>query len=64
MRKLMAVHTRSADMIRIGAYKPGMDVELDRSIQAMPALRNFLEQRTEESGTFEQILVRFQGLAI
>jgi flagellum-specific ATP synthase len=64
VRKLMAVHTRSADLIRIGAYKAGMDMELDRSIRAMPAVRSFLEQRTEESGTFEQILAQFQGLEI
>jgi flagellum-specific ATP synthase len=64
VRKLMALHARSADLLRIGAYKPGMDVELDRSIRAMPALRSFLEQRTEGSGTFEQIMERFQGLEI
>jgi flagellum-specific ATP synthase len=64
VRKLMALHARSADLIRIGAYKPGMDVELDRSIRAMPALRSFLEQRSEESGMFAQIMERFQGLSI
>jgi flagellum-specific ATP synthase len=60
VRKLMALHSRSADLIRIGAYKPGMDADLDRSIRAMPALRSFLEQRTEESGTFAQIMARFE----
>jgi flagellum-specific ATP synthase len=64
VRQLLALHTRSADLVRIGAYKPGMDAELDRSIRAMPALRSFLEQRTEESATFAQIMTQFEELAL
>jgi flagellum-specific ATP synthase len=64
VRRLLALHTRSADLVRIGAYKPGMDAELDRSIRAMPALRSFLEQRTEESATFAQIMAGFAELEL
>jgi flagellar biosynthesis/type III secretory pathway ATPase len=41
-----------------------MDAELDRSLRAMPALRSFLEQGTEESATFAQIVTRFEELAL
>lgn len=48
LRRLLAAHARSEDLIRIGAYKPGADGELDRAMQAMPAIRGFLEQNSLE----------------
>jgi len=48
VRRLLAAHARSEDLIRIGAYKPGADEELDRAMQAMPALMRYLEQTSEE----------------
>jgi flagellum-specific ATP synthase len=64
VRRLLALNTRSADLVRIGAYKAGMDAELDRALRAMPGLRCFLEQRTGEAGSFEQIMTRFQALEL
>src|SRR6201985_3692961 len=48
VRRLMAAHARSEDLIRIGAYKTGTDEELDRAVRAMPHLRAFLEQKSDE----------------
>jgi flagellum-specific ATP synthase len=56
VRRLIALQARSADLVRIGAYKPGIDAELDRALRAMPALRSFLEQKTEERATLEQTI--------
>jgi flagellum-specific ATP synthase len=39
MRKLLAVYGRSEDLVRIGAYKPGTDPELDRALRARGAMR-------------------------
>jgi len=47
-RRLLATFARSEDLIRIGAYKPGSDVELDRAIAVMPLLRSFMEQQSGE----------------
>ena len=44
VRRLLAAYARSEDLVRIGAYKPGTDAELDQALQAMPELRAFLEQ--------------------
>ena len=41
MRRLLAAHARSEDLIRIGAYKQGADEELDRAMRAMPMMRGF-----------------------
>ena len=48
VRRLLAAHARSEDLIRIGAYKAGADEELDRAMRAMPALRSYLEQDSSE----------------
>ena len=37
LRKLMAVYARSEDLVRIGAYKPGADPDLDRALRARGA---------------------------
>jgi flagellum-specific ATP synthase len=48
VRRLLAAHARSEDLIRIGAYKAGADEELDRAMRAMPTLRTYLEQDSAE----------------
>lgn len=48
LRRLMALHDRAADLIRIGAYKPGTDVELDRAIAIQPSIRALLTQDAEQ----------------
>ena len=54
LRKLMAVYARSEDLVRIGAYKPGADAELDRAIRARGAIRAFLTQSSDEKVSFDQ----------
>jgi flagellum-specific ATP synthase len=63
-RRLMAAHARSADLVRIGAYKAGMDLELDQSIAAMPGLRGFLQQAVGERVDYQQSVARLQALEI
>jgi flagellum-specific ATP synthase len=48
LRKLMAVYARSEDLVRIGAYKPGSDPDLDRALRARGAMRSFVTQGAHE----------------
>ena len=64
IRRLMAAHARSADLVRIGAYKAGMDAELDRAIAAMPGLRGFLQQAVEERADFAETVTRLRAMEI
>ncbi len=48
VRKLMAAYARSEDLVRIGAYKPGADLDLDRALRARQALRTFMTQEASE----------------
>lgn len=61
-RRLLAAHARSDDLIRIGAYKPGTDEELDRAIRAMPVLRKFLEQGSYERVTMQESVARLNAM--
>jgi len=47
------VYAKSEDLVRIGAYKPGADNDLDRAIQSRALLREFLVQHAEEDVSFE-----------
>jgi flagellum-specific ATP synthase len=63
VRKLMAVYARSEDLVRIGAYKPGSDPDLDRALRAREAIRAFLTQEAHEQIHFDDCQRRLAGLA-
>jgi flagellum-specific ATP synthase len=63
VRKLMAIYARSEDLVRIGAYKPGVDPELDRAIHAREAMRAFLMQDAREQVRFADGLRSLAALA-
>lgn len=62
--RLLAAHARSEDLIRIGAYKAGTDEELDRAMRAMPVLRGFLEQGSDERVTLENAIARLNAMEL
>ena len=51
VRRLLASWARSEDLVRIGAYKPGTDRDVDRAIRFRPAIRDFLVQGAREPVT-------------
>jgi flagellum-specific ATP synthase len=63
LRRLMAVYARSEDLVRIGAYKPGADEDLDRALGARAALRAFLTQDAREQVRFSDCVRRLAALA-
>jgi flagellum-specific ATP synthase len=63
LRRLMAVYARSEDLVRIGAYKPGADLDLDRALRARGAMRAFVTQEVREQVRFADCLRRLATLA-
>ena len=63
MRRLMAVYARSEDLVRIGAYKPGSDPDLDRALRARGAMHAFMTQGSHEQVRFSDCLSRLAELA-
>jgi flagellum-specific ATP synthase len=63
MRRLMAVYARSEDLVRIGAYKPGSDLDLDRALRARGSMRAFMTQDAREQVRFGDAVSRLAALA-
>jgi flagellum-specific ATP synthase len=63
VRRLMAIYARSEDLVRIGAYKPGADPELDRALRARDQIRGYLTQDASEQTTYSDCERRLHALA-
>jgi flagellum-specific ATP synthase len=63
LRRLMAVYARSEDLVRIGAYKPGSDPDLDRALRGREAMRAFMTQKSHEQVHFADCVRRLAALA-
>jgi len=63
LRRLMAIYARSEDLVRIGAYKPGADPDLDRALRARDAMRAFVTQESHEQVRFADSLSRLAAVA-
>ena len=47
-RSLLSAYAKSEDLLKVGAYKAGMDAELDRAVAARGALLRFCAQASDE----------------
>jgi flagellum-specific ATP synthase len=63
-RRMLAAYSRSEDLIRIGAYKSGADLDLDRAIQALPTLQRFLIQGNKDRTSMEDTISHLISLEI
>ncbi len=63
-RRLLAAYAKSEDLVRIGAYRPGADEELDRAVGAVVPLRRFMAQMKEESYLMEESVAQLRQMAI
>jgi flagellum-specific ATP synthase len=64
IRRLLASYARNEDLVRIGAYKPGADAELDQALAARPALRQFLAQDAQERPGLDSSIARLMALEV
>jgi flagellum-specific ATP synthase len=62
LRMLLSAYTRSEDLIRIGAYSKGSDPVLDKAIEILPALNQFLQQRSGEHCSLQTALQLLKAL--
>lgn len=60
-KKLISRYEDMEELIRLGAYRKGSDVEVDEALSRYPALEAFLTQRKEEHNTIEE---SFAALAL
>ncbi len=53
-RKIISIYEDMAEMIRLGAYRPGSDAGVDRAISLYPKLDAFLAQDRSERSSLEE----------
>jgi flagellum-specific ATP synthase len=63
IRRMLATYARSEDLVRIGAYKPGADPDLDRALHSRNAIREFMMQTPKERVGYGDCLRRLAEIA-
>ncbi len=64
LRENLATYKEAEDLINIGAYKPGSNPKIDKSVKLIDGINDFLRQRVEEPSDYNQTLRALQGLLI
>lgn len=54
IKRLLASYREIEDMVKIGAYTPGGDLELDLAVNMKPRIDAFFQQRVDEALTFAE----------
>lgn len=54
IRDIMGVYEKNADLVSIGAYKAGTNPKLDRALQKIDPINDFLMQGVNETFTYEE----------
>jgi flagellum-specific ATP synthase len=57
-RAMMALYADMADMVRLGAAKPGSDPALDRALRCVPKIESMLTQGRTETSNFDESFAR------
>jgi flagellum-specific ATP synthase len=63
LREVLALHAETEDLIRIGAYARGSSPQVDRAIELMPSVLEFLRQNIGEHATIDQTRERMARIA-
>lgn len=58
LRSLLTLWQEVELLIRVGEYSPGQDPEVDQAVAARPVIRSFLCQRTDETASFQESVMK------
>ncbi len=62
LKRILSLIKENEVLLRVGAYKAGMDVELDQALNKKEAIREFLTQGQNELFEFNDIVYRLKTL--
>ncbi|RXJ99581.1 EscN/YscN/HrcN family type III secretion system ATPase [Arcobacter sp. CECT 8986] len=60
LKRVLSLIKENEVLVRVGAYKPGMDAELDSALAKKEKIREFLTQGTKEQYTFQEIVQKLK----
>ena len=59
LKRVLSMIKENEVLIRVGAYKQGMDLELDKALASKEKIRSFLTQNFDERFTYDEVLQAF-----
>ncbi len=62
IRDIMSVYEKNADLVSIGAYKPGTNRKLDFAMSKIDAVNSFLTQDVNEAFSYDQCVAEMAKL--
>ena len=60
LKRVLSLIKENEVLVRVGAYKKGMDPELDNAMARKERIREFLTQSTQENVSFDEIITNFR----
>ncbi|MCT7909858.1 flagellar protein export ATPase FliI [Arcobacter lacus] len=60
LKRVLSLIKENEVLVRVGAYKKGMDPELDNAMARKERIREFLTQSTQENVSFDEIIANFR----
>jgi flagellum-specific ATP synthase len=61
-KQMLSRYQRNRDLISVGAYAPGHDLQLDQAIAMYPRIESFLQQSMHERTGYEDSIAQLDGL--
>ena len=62
LRDIMSVYEKNADLVAIGAYKPGSNRKLDYAMSKIDAVNDFLTQDVDQAFSYDQCVAEMAKL--
>lgn len=62
LRDILSVYEKNADLVSIGAYKPGSNRKLDFALTKIDEVNRFLTQEVNEAFSYEQTVKRMEEI--
>jgi flagellum-specific ATP synthase len=62
LKNIMATYNEAEDLINIGAYKKGSNPNIDRAIEKIDQVNEYLLQSTDEKFSFEETVKELEDM--
>ena len=62
LRDILSTYEKNADLVAIGAYKPGTNRNLDYALSKIDAVNGFLTQEIDESFSYDQCIEKLKNI--
>jgi flagellum-specific ATP synthase len=62
IKNLLAVYKEAEDLINIGAYTRGSNLNIDRAIDKIEQINSFLRQETDENIELDEVLTTIKSI--